>query len=69
MRIKARSKALQTFIIQLAGGGKYTGTYLPTARAEAGQSYGACMYSNEVGSKGGQELVEATLEAIEELWE
>lgn len=68
VRIKARSPAIQTFVVQLAGGGRYTGTYLPTARAEAGGSYSAGVYCNEVGSDGGQVLVEETLRALERLF-
>lgn len=61
LRIKARSDAMLTFIVQLANG---TGTYLPTSRAEAGGGYSAIVQSNSVGSEGGQVLVEKTLEMI-----
>ena len=67
-RIKARSPALQTFVVQLAAGGAHTGTYLPTARSVAGGSYGAGAYCNEVGPEGGQQLVEHTLRMLGELW-
>ncbi len=60
MRIKARSSAIQTFIVQLAGGG----TYLPTERSVAGGAYGAVPASTLLGPEGGQELVEKTLEMI-----
>jgi hypothetical protein len=46
--------------VQLAG----AGTYLPTARAEAGGGYSAIVQSNSVGSEGGQVLVEKTLNMI-----
>ncbi len=59
-RIKARSPAVQTFSVQLAG----SGTYLPTARSIAGRAYGAVSASTLVGPEGGQELVEKTLELI-----
>jgi hypothetical protein len=62
--IKARSPALQTFVIQLAG----PGTYVPTERAVRGGSYSAIVQSNVVGPAGGQVLVEPTLEAINALW-
>jgi hypothetical protein len=65
LRIKARSKALQTFLVQLACG---SGGYLPTAKAVAGKSYGAEPASNRVGPEGGQVLVEATVEDIARLW-
>ncbi len=68
VRMKARSAAVQTFVVQLAAGGAYTGTYLPTARSEAGRSYGAGVYCNEIGSEGGQVLVEETLTTIGELF-
>lgn len=61
IRIKSRSSAVLTFVVQLANG---TGTYLPTSRAEAGGGYSAIVQSNSVGSEGGQELVEKTLEMI-----
>ncbi len=60
MRIKARSSAIQTFIVQLAGGG----TYLPVERSIAGGAYGAVPASTLLGPEGGQELVEKTLELI-----
>jgi hypothetical protein len=64
VQIKARSPAVQTFVIQLAG----SGTYLPTERAVKGGSYSAIVQSNAVGPEGGQELVEQTLSAIQTLW-
>lgn len=64
LRIKARSKAVQTFLVQLAG----PGGYVPTERAVAAKSYGAGAPSNIVGPEGGQELVEATVERINALW-
>ena len=62
-RITSRSKAAQTFLIQLTGD---TGGYLPTARAIPGRGYSA-MVSN-VGPEGGQVMVEETVNAINELW-
>ncbi len=64
MRIKARSPALQTFLVQLSG----CGTYVPTARAVTGKSYGAIPASTPIGPEGGQELVEWTVGALQELW-
>jgi len=64
MRIKARSKAIQTFIVQLAG----SGTYLPVERSVKGGSYGAIAPSCIVGPEGGKELVEKTLKIIDELF-
>ena len=65
LRIKARSDALQTFLVQLTG----EGTYLPTERAVAAKSYGGNVIDNLVGPKGGQELVERTIEEINRIWE
>lgn len=65
IQIKARSKALQTFVIQLAG----PGSYLPTEKAVYGGSYSAICQSNFVGPGGGAILVEETLEMIDDLWQ
>ena len=64
VRIKARSKATQTFILQLSG----FGSYLPTKRALAGGHYSAVPQSNVIGPEGGQMLVDKTVEIIDELW-
>jgi len=63
-RIKGRSRALQTFIVQLAG----DATYLPTERSIQGGSYGAFIAGTAVGPEGGQEIVETTVAAIDELF-
>lgn len=65
-QMKARSKAKQTFIIQLASGGS---GYLPSARAEQLGGYGGLIINGIVGSDGGKILVDRTLEEIEKLWE
>lgn len=65
MQMKARSKAIQTFVVQLAG----RGTYLPTQRAVDGGDYGAIPQSNLVGPEGGRQLVNQTLALIESLWD
>lgn len=64
IQMKGRSKALQTFLIQLAG----PGTYLATAEAIKGGGYSAIIQSNRVGAEGGQILVDKTVEAINALW-
>jgi len=64
VQIKARSPAVQTFVIQLAG----PGGYLPSERAVRGGGYGAVVQSTRVGPEGGQVLVDRTVEAIESLW-
>jgi len=65
MRIKARNRALQTFLIQLACG---TGSYLPTHRALLGKHYGAGPADSRVGPEGGQALVDRTVALINQLW-
>jgi len=65
IQIKARSPAVQTFIIQLAAG---SGGYLPTERAVRGGGYGAVIQSSRIGPEGGQVLVERTLEEVNALW-
>ena len=64
IQIKARSPALQTFVVQLVG----PGGYVPTARAVRGGGYSAIAESNVVGPEGGQALVDETTELIHSLW-
>ncbi len=72
IRIKARSRAVQTFVVQLAG----PGSYLPTEKAVGGgryvpgakSNYSAIVESNLVGPEGGQLLVDRTVAAINSLW-
>ncbi len=64
VRIKARSIATQTFILQMSG----FGSYLPTERALAGGHYSAVPQSNVIGPKGGHMLIDRTVEIIDELW-
>ncbi len=59
-RIKGRSEALQTFVIQLAG----SGSYLPTERAARGLSYGAVPASCTISPEGGQVIVDEALAII-----
>lgn len=67
-QIRARSKALQTFAVQLADGSG-NGFYVPTARALSGGHYSALIKSNWVGPEGGQMLVEETVAGIAALFE
>jgi hypothetical protein len=62
IRIKACSPAVQTFIVQLTG----DDIYLPTTRSDAGGAYGSA--NTRIGPEGGQELVEKTLELINNVW-
>jgi len=64
LRITGRSKAKQTFIVQLSC--DYC-DYLPTERALHGGGYSAM--ANMVGPIGGDVLVDETVEIINSLWE
>ncbi|MBR2498502.1 MAG: hypothetical protein IKB67_02185 [Clostridia bacterium] len=64
-QIRARSKAKQTFIIQLACG---SAGYLPTEKAEKSGHYSACVSSGFTGHEGGNLLVSETLEKINEIF-
>jgi hypothetical protein len=66
IRIKARSKAVQTFVVQLACA---SGGYIPTRRAVQGGHYSTEVYSNLVGPEGGDALVDETVKAINALWD
>jgi hypothetical protein len=59
-RIKARSPALQTFVVQLAG----EGAYLPTARSVAGGGYGSWFASAPASAEAGTRIVEESLRLI-----
>lgn len=67
-RIRARSLALQTFLVQLSDGSS-DGAYLPTRRGIEGGHYSAMIKSNWVGPEGGQVLVEETVKALNSLFE
>ena len=64
-RIKARSRAEQTFVIQIANG--YDG-YLPSAHAEQLGGYGALIINGKIGSDGGTLLVDETIKIINPLF-
>ncbi len=66
LRIKARSFAKQTFILQLTCG---AGGYLPTAKAEKGGHYSAYITSGNVGHAGGDLLVRRSIQEINEMFE
>lgn len=65
-RIRARSRARQTFLIQLSNG--YYG-YLPTATAERGSHYSAYVSSGFAGHEGGDLLVNVTIARINRMFE
>ena len=62
--MQARSRAIQTFVVQLVG----AGSYLATERAIRHGHYSAVVQSNKVGPEGGQMLVDRTVELINSLW-
>ena len=68
IRIKARSKANQTFVVQLVGGPGDGSPYLPTEKAVKGGGYSAIAPSCNVGPEGGRILVDHTVEEINKLW-
>ena len=63
-QIKARSKASQTFLIQLSCG---CYGYLPTEKAEKGSHYSAYVSSGTTGHEGGDLLVRKTVSEINEM--
>lgn len=65
VQVQGRSKALQTFVVQLTCG---SGGYLPTQRAVAGGGYSAVVASSRVGPEGGQVLADRSVELINSLW-
>ncbi len=66
--IKARSKAFQTFLVQLSGNGNYHAGYLPSPDAEKFGGYGGLIINGQVGSDGGYKLCDITVEAINKLF-
>ena len=63
IRIKARSQAVLTFLVQLSC---QTNGYLPSEKAVKGGGYSADKFV--VGPKGGQILVNETVKKINDLW-
>jgi len=66
LRIQARSPALATMVIQLTGSAPNPNGYLPTAEAEKGGGYSACIYCSPVSATGGQEMVDTTAAILAE---
>ena len=64
-KIRARSRARQTILIQLACG---SCGYLPTEKAERGSHYSAYVSSGNVGHEGGEMLVRKTTEEINKMF-
>ncbi|MBE6695342.1 MAG: hypothetical protein E7587_02710 [Ruminococcaceae bacterium] len=64
-KIRARSLAKQTILIQLSCGAR---AYLPTEKAERGSHYSAYVSSGYTGHEGGDLLVRETLERINKMF-
>ena len=64
MRIKGRSPATQTFVVQLTG----SASYLPTEKAVSAGGYGAIPKTCVIGPAAGTRIVETSLELLEKLW-
>lgn len=65
-RIKARSKAQQTFVVQLCCG---SAGYLPTEKAEKAGHYSAYVSSGAVGHEGGDILTRNSIEEVNKMWQ
>ncbi len=66
--IKARSKAAQTFLVQLAAGADHPAGYLPSPDAEKFGGYGGLIINGQVGSDGGYLLADITVDEINKLF-
>ena len=67
--IKARSKARQTFLVQLSAGASCHAGYLPSPDAEKFGGYGGLIINGQVGSDGGYMLADITVKEINKLFE
>ena len=65
-RLKARSYAAQTFVVQLCCG---KGGYLPTEKAEKAGHYSAYITSGNVGHEGGDLMIREQIKEINEMFE
>lgn len=65
VRIKARSPAVQTLVVQLTSD---CAAYLPTKRAVDGGGYSARIVDGVVGPEGGDVLVDQTVNILSEMW-
>lgn len=65
LRIKARSPAVQTLVVQLTAD---CAAYLPTQRAVQGGGYSARIDDGVVGPEGGNVLVEETVSRLKAMW-
>ena len=67
--IKARSRAKQTFLVQLSNGSDISAGYLPSPDAEKFGGYGGLVVNGQVGSDGGYKLADITVETINSLFD
>ena len=65
VRIKARSPAVQTSVVQLTAD---CAAYLPTPRAVSAGGYSARIVDGVVGPEGGDVLVNETVKVLGEIW-
>lgn len=65
LRIKARSPAEQTMVVQLTAD---CAAYLPTKRAVKGGGYSARIVDGIVGPEGGKVLVDSSVKILKEMW-
>jgi hypothetical protein len=65
LRIKARSPAVHTFVVQLTAD---CAAYLPTPRAVRGGGYSARIDDGVVGPPGGKVFVDETTRILKEMW-
>lgn len=66
--IKARSKAQQTFLVQLSNGSDCPAGYLPSPAAEQYGGYGGLIINGQCGHDGGYKLADITVDAINDLF-
>ena len=67
--IKARSKAQQTFLVQLTSGASIHAGYLPSPDGEKFGGYGGMIINGQCGSDGGFMLADITVKEINALFE
>ena len=67
--IKARSHAVQTFLVQLAAGADHPAGYLPSPDGEKFGGYGGLIINGQAGSNGGFMLADITVKEINKLFD
>ena len=67
--IKARSHAVQTFLVQLAAGADHPAGYLPSPDGEKFGGYGGLIINGQAGSDGGFMLSDITVKEINRLFD